>query len=271
MFGVNMESTAGMAKPVLPIPKPNRRRRRRLVLAVLGMLVLVITLLLILLPRPGPPFVWLTPAEMARFTQPGPLTRLKHELMNLTAPLWRRYWSTQPQILVDSRLLTLSAAAADQTGLGAPVATNTDGMHAWILSPPELSTFLQRLKTTPDASLLSRPRIQTATGTKGQMFIGGTVSVAGINTPVGVTMDLIPNLISGSIRLTFALTSTEMKAPSGQAEALRTNLAVACRVLLPNAGGLVLEGGSARDANGTNHWLIISPTAVDARGNPIKP
>ena len=191
--------------------------------------------------------------------------------MDLTAPLWRRYWGTQPQILVDSRLLTLSAAAAAQTGLGAPVATNSDGVHAWILSPAELRPFLQRLKTTPDASLLSRPRLQTASGTKGQVFIGGTVSVAGTNTPVGVTLDLIPKIISGSIRLTFAVTATEIGTPSSQADAVRTNLAVACRVLLPNAGGLVVECGNTLDARGKSHWLIISPTAVDAWGKPTKP
>ena len=56
-----------------------------------------------------------------------------------------------------------------------------------------------------------------------------------------------------------------------ETKAVKTNLAVACRVLLPNAGGLVVDGGGARDASGKNHWLIVSPTAVDARGNPIKP
>jgi len=266
-----MESEAGLSETVSPIPKPNRHHRRRFALAVPGVLLLIVALLFALDSRPVPPFAWLTQAEMARLTQPGPLTRLKDKVVILTAPLWRHYWNRQPQILIDSRLLTLSAAATDQTGLGAPVATNTNGMRAWILSRAEMSTFLERLKATPDVQLLSRPRIQTASGAKGQMFMGETVSVAGINTPVGVTMELIPKIISGSIRLSFAVTSTEMGAPSGQAATVRTNLVLACRVLLPNAGGLVLDGGNARAGSGTNHWLIISPTAVDVQGRPIKP
>jgi hypothetical protein len=95
--------------------------------------------------------------------------------------------------------------------------------------------------------------------------------MAGTNTPVGVTVHLIPKFVSSSVELTLAATSTEIGALSGQAEAVRTNLGVACRVLLPNAGGLVVDGGNAPDASGQSRWLIISPTAVDARGNPIKP
>jgi hypothetical protein len=238
---------------------------------MLGVLLLVITLLLTLASRPGPPFAWLTQAEMARLTHPGPLTRLKEKVIILTLPIWMRYWNTQPQILVDSSLLTLSTAAVEQTGLGTPVATNGNGMRAWVLPPTELKALRQRLNVLPGASSGSKLRIQTVSGMGGQAFTGGTTPVAGINTPVGVTVQLIPNSASSSVKLTFAVTSTEIRSPSGQVEAVRTNLAVACRVLLPNAGGLVVDGGNARDASGKNHWLIISPTAVDARGNPIKP
>ena len=266
-----MESAAGLSEPVSPIPTPNRHGRRRFALAVLGLLLLIITLFLMVPSRPGPPFAWLTQAEMARLAHSGPFTRLKEKLMNLTAPLWRRYWNTQPRILIDSRLMTLSAAAADQTGLGAPVATNTDGMRAWILSPAEFSSFLQRLNTTPDASLLSRPRAQTAAGASARTFFGNTVLVAGKNVPIGLTLDLSPKVRSGSIQLLLCVTSIEsVAASSANAAALRTNLAVACRVLLPNSGGLVVAGGDTDDLRGTNYWLILSPTAVDARGQPRK-
>src|SRR6266550_2777952 len=130
-----MESAEGLSEPVPSIPKPNRQRRRRFALVVLVALLLVFALLLALASRPGPLFAWLTQAEMSRLTRPGPLTRLKDKVITLAAPILRRFWNTQPQILIDSRILTLSAAAADHAGLGAPVATNSDGMSAWILSP----------------------------------------------------------------------------------------------------------------------------------------
>jgi hypothetical protein len=266
-----MELEAGLSGPVSPIPKSYRRGRRRFTLALLGVLLLVIVLFLLLASKPVTPFAWLTQAEMARLTQAGPLTRLKDKVMILTAPLWRRYWNRRPQILIDSRLLTLSTAAAEQTGLGAPVATNSDGMRAWILSPAELSSFLQRLKTTPDASLLSRPRAQTAAGTSARTFFGNTVLLAGNNVPVGLTLELSPEVRSGSIQVLLGVRSTEsVGSTATNAAALSTNLAVACRVLLPNSGGLVVAGGNSRDLRGTNYWLILSPTAVDARGQPIK-
>src|SRR5439155_14224214 len=112
-----MESEAGLSEPVPPIPKSGRYGRRRFALAILGVLLLGITLFLALPPRPVPPFTWLTQSEMSRLTQPGPLTRLRDKVISLTAPLWRRYWNTQPQILIDSRLLTFSAATKEQTSL----------------------------------------------------------------------------------------------------------------------------------------------------------
>jgi len=238
---------------------------------MLSVFLLVITLFFTLTSRPIPAVAWLTQAEMARRTQPGPLTRLKDKVISLTAPLWRRYWNTQPQILIDSRLLTLSAAAADRTGLGAPVSTNTDDMRAWILSSAELSSFLQRLMTTPEASLIGGPRAHTAAGSSALTFLGDTILVAGKNVPVGLTLEVSPKVRSGSIQLLLAFTSSESVAsPEANAVALRTNLAVACRVVLPNSGGLVVNGGHTGDLRGTNYWLILSPTAVDARGQPIK-
>jgi hypothetical protein len=266
-----MDSVAGLSEPASPIPKPNRYCRRRFALAMLGVLLLVITLLLTLASRPGPPFAWLTQAEMARLTYPGPLTRLKEKVIILTLPIWMRYWNTQPQILVDSSLLTLSTAAVEQTGLGTPVATNGNGMRAWVLPPTELKALRQRLNVLPGASSGSHLRIHAVSGMGVEAYTGRTTPMAGTNTPVGVTVHLIPKFVSSSVELTLAATSTEIGALSGRAEAVRTNLGVACRVLLPNAGGLVVDGGNARDASGQSRWLIISPTAVDARGNPIKP
>ena len=258
--------------PVPSIRKSNRQGKRRFILAALGVLLMVITIFLMFPSSPVPSFTWLTPAEMTRLTRAGPMTRLKDKVISLSAPLWRRYWNTQPQILIDSSQWTLSAAASDQTGLGAPVATDTNGMRAWILSSAELSRLLQRLKTIPDASVLGRPRAQTAAGTSARTFFGNTILVAGNNVPVGLSLDVSPKVRSGFIQLLLAFSSTESVAsPAANAAAIRTNLAVACRVRLPNAGGLVVEGGNARVANGNTHWLIVSPIAVDARGNPIKP
>ena len=142
----------------------NRHRRTTFKVGIIALSVLLLALIIFFCTStpPDDKLVWLTVGELARTKQGTPFRRMKDKLMGWTAAHWKSFWSSRPQILIDSRLLTLSKAAADQTDLGAPVATNSDGARAWILSPAELSGLLQRLKTMPDASLLSRPRAQTA-------------------------------------------------------------------------------------------------------------
>ena len=252
-----------------PPSKRNRRSTIRLALAALGVLLTSTILFIVFTASPDPDVVWLTQAEMIQPKHTGPLTQLKHKFMNLTAPLWRRYWSSQPQILIDSSLLTIPTATVVETELGAPVATNIDGMYAWILSPTNVNALRQRLTAIPGASVVSRPRVQTANGTQGRMFAGG--STPSNNAPVGVAFDALPKIVAGSIKLTIGFTSTELLAsPSTNAGAVGTNLAVSCRVLLPNNGGLVVGDCNRKDASGKGYWLIISPTVVDARGNPIR-
>ncbi len=251
----------------------NRHRRTTFKLGFIALSALLLALLVFFCSStpPDDKLVWLTVGELARTKEGSPLRRMKDKLTGWTAALWKSYWSRRPQILIDSRLLTLSKAAADQIDLGAPVATNSAGARAWILSPAELSGLLQRLKTIPDASLLSRPRAQTAASTSANVFFGETRLVSGTNFPIGLTLDVTPKVRSGSIQLLIGFTSTAfVSSPPANAPAVSTNLAVACRVLLPNTGGLVVAGSNANHAQGTNYWLILSPTAVGAQGNPIK-
>src|SRR5437762_12699482 len=103
------------------------------------------------------------------------------------------------------------------------------------------------------------------------MFFGVTRLVSSRNFPIGLTFEVTPKVRSGSIQLLMGVTSSEfVESPPATAPAVSTNLAVACRVLLPNTGGLVVTGSNANHAQGTNYWLILLPTAVGAQGNPIK-
>jgi len=264
------------SKPRLPEQAStpfNRHRRTTFKVGIIALSALLLALIIFFCTStpPDDKLVWLTVGELARTKEGSPFRRMKDKLMGWTAAHWKSFWSSRPQILIDSRLLTLSKAAADQTDLGAPVATNSDGASAWILSPAELSAFLQRLKTIPDASLVSRPRAQTAAGTSANVFFGETRLVSGTNLPIGLTLDVTPKVRYGSIQLLFGFTSTAfVSSPPANTPAVSTNLAVACRVLLPNSGGLVVAGSNPSYAQGTNYWLILSPTAVGARGNPIK-
>jgi hypothetical protein len=269
VFALNVDREQESSVPASPIPKRDHHWVWRLARAVLGTLLLVILVFFTLTSAPTPKVVWLTQAEMAHLKHRGPLTRLKDKFMNLTVPLWRHYWNTRPQVLIDSTLLTLPDEIVERINLGTPVATNADGLHAWIVSPAELNALKNRLQTMRGPWLIGKPRIQTASGVRGVWFAGRILAVASNSTPVGVSLDVNPQVVSDSISLSMEVTATEALATqSATHDAIKTNLAVACRALLPDAGGLVLDSGNTKDSAGKRFWLIISPTILRVGRRP---
>lgn len=261
------------SQPTLTVPgiaSPKRRKRRALrFLFVVFAILLIIVLFFTFTTSHNEKFVWLIPGELALASQPGPLTRFRSKVVRLTAPLWRWHRKNRPQITIHSSIVTLPAMA-EPAGLGAPLATNATGMRAWILSPPAAKTFMQKLKTAPGMSVLSSPQLSTIDGGQGRVGMLDMVPVANKFIPVGITIDLLPKVMRNSVNLAVAATFTEMAPPSsGRGLTIQTNFATGCRVAVPNGGSLVIEG-DRRMQSGTNYWLIVSPTATDARGNPIK-
>jgi hypothetical protein len=266
-----------MDSPPLPSETPpapfarNRPRAVRHFLAVFASLVLVLVLfvLFLTLASPNPQFVWMTPAQMAQATHPGPLTQLKYKLIRLAGPLMRYYHRNRPNIVISSNIITISSPSAP-AALGAPFITNAAGMSAWILSPAELLTFRQALKTNTSVTMLSSPRILTASGGMARAVIGQSITLSsGGATNVGITLDTVTTASSGSVKMLLGASSTEL-AGHFIANGLKTNFTAACRVLLPDAGALVINCRNADATNPTNYWLIVSPVLVDATGKPIK-
>jgi hypothetical protein len=239
---------------------------RRVILVGLSLMLLTMVILLFsATTSPKNHVTWLTPQEMARLTKPGPLTLLKYKLMNLTAPLWTRFQGKRASISIDSNLLELSADAAQQTGLGPPFATNTQGLRAWILPATGLQEFKKHLKTASGATILSSPRVQTGDGMEAQVSTGSTVPMGGTNVWIGLAVDLTPTVIHDSIRLNLMVRSTELTGPvSTNMSSIKTNIDLACQAVLPNAQCLLVDAG-------TGCWFTLTPTLVDARGKPIKP
>lgn len=256
--------------PLPPSPVRKRRRVWQFVLVAVAALLLLSLLVVVLIPS-EPQVTWLTPAELAHATKPSPLVTIKRKLINLTAPLWRWYRSNRRSIQISSNFLTLSTAAAEQTGLGAPTTTNADGLRAWILSPAELNALRQRLKTLPGASVSSAPTIQTEDGRQGLVRMYEPISVVGRYMPVGLAISLLPKAASHSVKLLLNATSTEIADPTVTNNTIKTNFAATCAAVVPNNGGLVLDGGKPDGTNAQSYWLILSPMMFDANGNPIKP
>jgi hypothetical protein len=260
-------------QPEVPKPAPASPQRRPLKLALAGIvvagLVLLVIVLFLRITHAEPKLTWLTTAEWSRATRTGTFTRLKYKLMNLTAPLWQR-WMNRMTINIQSTLLTLSDEAAQQLLLPPPAATNADGLRAWILSPAELSAFKQLLKTNSGASIGSQARITTRDGSQAQVSVGDRLTAGTNSAFAGLTVDLVPKVAAGSIRLMVGVLSTGAADPASDPRTVvQTNFAAACRGWLPSAGGLLMEGGRAEKAAGTRQWFLIAPTAMDGRGNAI--
>lgn len=276
-----MDSAPGTAGPISALPKRRPRILLRVVLAS-GVLLLAIILLLAPAVWPDPKIVWLTPSELARPAHSTVFAHYKYKLAVLVWPLIHNYWHGRLSINTDANFLMLSASAMEQAGLGAPFATNADGQRIWVLSPTEMASFQERLKTVPGALSICKTGVQTAEGRQGQARVrkledlGIKALTNGVqplvrHIPIDLTVDVLPRIASGSIKLTIAVTATELIASQPGIPVInRTNLSAACRVSVPNAGGLIMEGGNAKDASGNTCLLIASPIAVDSRGNRIK-
>ncbi|MHB8523640.1 MAG: hypothetical protein ACYDH9_23195 [Limisphaerales bacterium] len=262
---MSMDSQPSLPEPASRPPKRKRSVTLQLVGVVVGALSLGAILLFALAPAPNPKMAWLAPTELAQATHVGPITRLRYRVMNLTAPLWRWYWNRKPRISVRATLRTLDPWSAERTGLGTPIATNSAGMRAWILTPAKASLWQQRLKSVPGSFTFG-----TSAGTS-----EGTPASASIGEGVPgnrITINLTPRVTAGSVKLVFNFTSVYLAlSSSGNPTVVLTNFTTSCRVLVPNTGSLVINQAQARTRNGESYWLVISPTATDARGNLIKP
>jgi hypothetical protein len=257
-------------EPLPPTLTPNRRRVRRFVLIAVAALLLLSLLVVVLIPS-EPQLTWLTPAELAHATKTSELTIVKRKLINLTAPLWRWYHSNRRSIQIRSNFLTLSTTASEQMGLGPPTTNNADGLRAWILSPAELKAFLLRFHTLGGASEDTMPAVLTADGNQASQTVIGLNLPDLFSRPV-FQMNVLPRAASHSVKLFVGATHTlEPDPASTNAIEIKTNFAATCAAVVPNNGGLVLDGGNPGGTNTQTYWLIVSPMMIDASGNPIKP
>ena len=252
-------------KPALPesvsLPAKDRRRSKlRIGMAVVGVLLLALLLWLVFTSLSGNQVVWLTPAELARRTQPGPFSAIKRKIWILAGPLRGLYRRNRPQIVIETSLGTPSLTTIEESGLGAPVTTNTQGLRAWVLTPAESSAFRIRLKAAPGASTGTIQRAQTFDGGQMQLQSVDFRIVSGKLTPVGLNTELTPKIVSRSVKLTMAVTFTELvQPPADKVSTVRTNFRATCQAVIPSGGSLVLDGGPPKNGGENRYLLIVSP------------
>jgi len=208
--------------------------------------------------------VWLTPAEATKAFQRGKLTNLKFKLLRMSRHASNWYMKKRTQIMIESRLMNVSDEASLLGQLPPQSFKNADGMRAWILPPEEWANFKQRLTgSAQEVSTLSSSRITT---------LDDSQAIASSGTAfTNTTVNVFPAIAGGYFDLLLGAASTiTVTSPTTFSTGTLTNFAMACRVVLPNGGALVVDGRKRGDAPGTNYWFITSAVAVDPAGNPKK-
>ena len=253
--------------PSGPSPVRNRRRVMKFALFLFGACLLAVVLCRAWSATSDRKLIWLAPTELTQSTRPGLFTRFGYKVKNLTAPLWQRFRRNRPQIHIDSNLMTVAPEAARQAGLGAAVATNALGLHAWILSPQELIAFERRLK-----SIARRVVCKQASGRDQRWWAGlgrrGRLGPRRLQPGSCSDSQDCPRRDPAAGRRHRNRKNRSHRAqPREPANELLRRLPVS----IPNGGGLVISTPSAPDTGGGSYWFIVSPAAIDPRGNRIQP
>lgn len=257
--------------PSQPAPPPRRPRRFHLGIIIGTLAVVIVTILGVSTASrkaaTEPNFVWLDPAQFARQRRPGRLKILYYKALNLSAPLWQRFRRPKTPIQIVTRIFAVHGVRAEQLDLGTPRGTNAASGQVWILSASDLEALQQRFKNLDGIDLVSAPTILVGDGTSASLFNGQSLPAPlGF---VGVAVDVNPKIASHQMHVAMSAVYSEVDQNKGSSP-IRTNLCAACRVRMPNAGGLLIKAPDPQANNGTNYWFLLCPTAIDATGNPIK-
>jgi hypothetical protein len=274
-----MESPLKSPDPAPASPKLGSRAG--LWIAALGIILTAIIIFSALFASSNRKMIWLTPADVAPVNHSGPLTQLKYQIKKLVMPVWKHFQRNPSLIQLNANILTVAQGADGQINLGPTEATGKNGMRGWILSPLQLSTFLQSIKTNIGVVVVNSPDVLTMEGMQARVqameMVPGRPDTnnSALNSPsipVGLMVDMLPKVAADSVKVLVGALSTSFAGRSpGQVPLIRTNLAVACQVVIPNGGALVIDGGKPENPYGTNFWLLICPTILDTQGRPRKP
>jgi hypothetical protein len=254
-----------MDSPQSANPSLKRRIRIGVIAIAFALVTLVVVGILSARKKPAlePTLVWLDPVQFASQMHPGRLTRLYYQALNLTAPLFKHFKSSKKQILIDASIFAARETSMDELHIGVPVATNGTGARLWILSASELHGLRNQIQASKGVNLVNRPRMTLGEGTWASMCMGQAAQGTAF---IGVSLDMSPKIVSHQFQIGMNAVYTE---PGDAAAIVRTNLSATCRVIMPNAGGILITGPDSSQLNGTNYWLILSPTAIDGSGKAI--
>jgi type IV secretory pathway VirJ component len=238
-----------------------------IIIAAGCLILLMVALVASYKTTPKANFVWLDQRQFASQMQPGRFKMLYYKFVHLTGPVWQHFRRPKTQIHIASKFLAVRGVTTSELGIGTAMATNETGAQVWIFSPSELGDLRQRLKTASGIEVMNAPSVVTVGGQPASLAAGHPHPKT--SAWIGVTLNVDPKVVSHQLQLVMSANYTESSDDTPTAS-IRTNLSAACRVQLPNAGGVMIADPESRDLNRTNYWLLLSATAIDGLGNPIK-
>ena len=175
-----------------------------------------------------------------------------------------------PQIFIRSRFLSVpgSYVTSDATGL---------------LSDEQATNMLPMLESQ-GANLLSAPAVITLSGRRAQLMTGSTVPIGGVQTNLGLTMDLLPETASNSTAINLAvavrLSRLADDSPAQDGSQLRVETdEITNSIAIPVSQTLILthrvsgiwpglsDGTNDATAGARSLIVLITPQLIDAAGN----
>ena len=182
-------------------------------------------------------------------------------------PQWGWLWRLRDTVM-PRRRISFDAAQADfnltpervlaDLALGYSTFT-TNGIRLWILDGNNLSELQRHLKQNSKSRFL---RVETADGIRSGISITDPVSIDGKPNEAGLKMDLMPVVGRNSTDLTALLCLSEVVTNQTDSSliSIRTNLALAVRLEIPNGKGVFLLEAKQDATNRGSLGVIISPT-----------
>lgn len=129
--------------------------------------------------------------------------------------------------------------------------SDTQGLRVWIPTEEALGVITRDLGRTPGITSISRPRISTKSGIQASLFAGETVLIGGSNRESGVSLDCLVRTAATAYH--FESNLSFMEAITNRVEnteketiSIRTNLAVASRILIPKGNAVILMDTNGR-------------------------
>jgi hypothetical protein len=242
-----------------PAPRPARRSRILLWIVCVGAVATIAILALITTHSSEvPDLVWLSGRAIPPAKKATAWSKFRLKVIQFTYPVWRRFRTPPPTICVESLLMRLPDEnnRSFESTLGRAISTNAAGVRAWILSAEQLKAVQDTLQTIPNVTTIARPRLTTSSGTDAQIFTGSNLDHFSVH--------LSPKLVGRSIRLGIGGEWVE-------ALNVATTNTLACRVLVPNGGALVVGGFLEKPGVKWPSWALFTATAIDGKtGKPLK-